>query len=231
MKKKIIALLIISLLTVGPINIQATFNKDSTEINHSEIIDTDEPTICTGTIHGEVGNSHGVYAWTTCPFALVTTGIRRTRCNFDGEYELSCLTLNREYKVTAHYLRYKETEYVTLTKENPVKKIFFDMYESKPKNIVPKENNPKLYGLIFGFTGGVFDHANWVVRYAKLTFENRNTRSGYFGFYVIRFLELDKTYTITSRKEGYYDRTHKITLTIRKPIQMVNFFMEILDTI
>lgn len=230
MKKKVMALLILALLTVSAVNIQAISNKDGIENKLTESIDTNELTNCIGTIYGEVGNSHGVYAWTPCPFALVTTGIRRTRCNFDGEYDLSGLTLNRKYIVTAHYLGYKQTEVATLTKEETVKKIFFDMYQSEPKNIEPKEKNPKLYGLIFGITGGVFDHANWIVKFATLTFENRTTHSGYFGFYVIGFLELGKTYTINSSKEGYYDRTHKITLTIQKPIQMINFYMETLGT-
>ena len=179
-------------------------------------------------IYGEVGNSHGVYAWTSCPFALVTTGLRRTRCNFNGEYELSCLPLNRVYKVTAHHFGYRQTEFVRLTTEDPVKKLFIDMYLSEPRNIESKENNPAFYGIIFGITGGVFDHANWPERFVTLTFENRTTQSGFFGFYVIGFLEIGKTYSITSSKEGYYDRTHKITLTILKPIQMINFFMEII---
>jgi hypothetical protein len=212
------------------INIRAVTNKGSLENKHSDLFDTNELTFCTGTIFGEVGNCHGVYTWDTYPFALVTTEDRHTRCNFWGQFRLSFLTLDREYNVTASYFGYELTKSVTLTKEEPVKEIHFDMYETEPENIEQKENNPKLYGIIFGFTGGVFDHANWIVRFAKLKFENRNIRSGYFGFYVIRFLELGKTYTIISSKEGYYDRTHEITLTSQKPIQMINFFMETLDT-
>jgi hypothetical protein len=164
MKKRVTTLLIFTFLTIGSLNIQAKnieINIDNTlENTLTERYKNNELTSCTGIIYGEVGNSHGVYAWTPCPFALVKTGLRRTLCNFKGEYKLSHLPLNRVYKVTAHYLGYKLTEYVKLTKEEPVKKLFIDMYGSEPVHIEPIENNPACFGFIFGITGGVFEHAS-----------------------------------------------------------------------
>ena len=119
-------LLILTLLTMVTINIQAASNKDGIENKHIDIIDTNEPTFCTGTIFGEVGNSHGLWTWETYPFALVTTEDRRTRCNFHGQFKLSFLTLNCEYNVTAYFLGYELTKSVILTKEEPVKEIHFE---------------------------------------------------------------------------------------------------------
>ena len=229
MKKKVISLLILALLIVITINIQAKTTKISNENvienNLTDIIDNDELTTCTGLIYGKVGNSHGVYNWTTCPFALVTTGIRRTRCNFYGEYKLSHLPLNRLYKLTAHFMEYKPTEYVKLTTEEPVKKLNFDMYQSEPVNIEHENKSPACFGFIYGITGGVYDHASWPVGFTTLEFGNRKKISGYFGFYTIGFLRIGETYSITASKKDYIPLTLEVTLTAEKPIQWISFFM------
>ena len=229
MKKKVISLLILAFLMIVTLNIQAKTTNISNE-NYienilTEKIDNDESITCTGIIYGKVGNSHGVYTWTSCPFALVTTGIRRTRCNFKGEYRLSHLPLNRIYKMTAHFMGYKLTKYVKLTTEEPVKKIYFDMYQSEPVNIDPIDNNPARFGFIFGITGGVFEHASWPVGFTTLEFGNRKKISGYFGFYFIGFLRIGETYLITASKKDYIPLTLEVKLTAEKPIQWINFYM------
>jgi len=98
--------------------------------------------------------------------------------------------------------------------------------ESEPVNIKSKDNSkPIRFGLIFGRTGGVFEHASWSVGFTKLSFENRSKISGYFGFYIIGKLEIGKTYEITASKEGYSNETKIIKLTTKRPIQRINFFM------
>ena len=82
------------------------------------------------------------------------------------------------------------------------------------------------FGFIFGITGGVFEHAQWFVPQTKLTFENRTITSGrIYGFYIIFFLQIGKTYTITAHKDGYLPLTQTVKLTLQKPIQLINFFM------
>ena len=229
MRKKILSLLILTFLIIGSVNIQAkntdinienNLEKKPTERNYKDELNT-----FTGFIYGEVGNSHGVYAWTPCPFALVTTGLRSTRCNFKGEYRLSHLPLNRVYKITAHFMGYKLTEYVKLTREEPIKELFIDMYCSEPVNAEPIDEKPVRFGLIYGITGGVYDHASWPVGFTKLEFGNRKKISGYFGFYFIGFLRIGETYSITASKKDYVPFTQEVKLTAEKPIQWINFFM------
>jgi hypothetical protein len=84
---------------------------------------------------------------------------------------------------------------------------------------------PISYGFILGRTRGRFDFQIWTVRFANLEFENRTTRSGFFGFFIIGFLEIGKTYEIKSSKEGYIDDFQEVTLTKEKPIQWIDFIM------
>jgi hypothetical protein len=203
---------------------------ESTPIKNKNIVkvksETNEDSGIFGFIHGCVGNSHGVYSWTPCPFALVTAGINRARCGLYGYYSMRLL-LYRGYYVTAHVKGFKPlTKYVYLTVEEPIVKLVFDMDESQPANIESKESpKPISYGIIFGFTGGVFEYASWRVGFVKLKFENRTKISGFFGFYIIGYLEISKTYFITSSKEGYIDLTREIKLIKEKPIQMISFYM------
>ena len=109
-------------------------NENYIENQHAGKIEADEKSSCKGLIHGSVGNSHGVWSWTPYPFALVTTGIKRTRCNIAGDYLISLL-LYHEYYVTAHVAGLKPlTKYVYLTLDEPIRSITFDMDESEPVN-------------------------------------------------------------------------------------------------
>lgn len=90
-----------------------------------------------------------------------------------------------------------------------------------------EEKEIKFYGFIFGITGGVFEHANWPVGFTKLEVDGRTRISGYFGFYIIGFLEIGKTYEITASKDGYYDKTITIELTFSQPIDHINILMQV----
>ena len=103
--------------------------------------------------------------------------------------------------------------------------IFLSSNIQAKNNPVLKTNRPIRYGLIFGFTVGVFEHANWLLSFTKLEFENRTKISGFYGFYIIGFLEIGKTYSITASKEDYSSDTIKVTLTEEKPIQIINFHL------
>lgn len=213
----IVIIFILSTSTIQAVTIK-TCNKNQTKI--------DVESSCLGLILGSVGNSHGVYSWTSYPFSLVTAGIKSTRCNLIGDYSMSLL-LYHEYYVTAHVIGFKPLKkYVYLTLEEPIQTITFDMDESEPVNIEPKNiSRPICFGFIYGRTGGVFEHASWRVGFTKLKFENKTIISGFFGFYVIGFLQIGKTYSITASKEGYSNLTLEVTLTAKKPIQRINFFM------
>lgn len=229
-KIKLMLLIIIILFILSTSTIQAetikTHNKNETENIIAEKTEADEEPNCIGLIHGSVGNSHGVYSWTPYPFALVTAGIKRTRCNIIGDYSMSLL-LYREYYVTAHVIGFKPlTKYVYLTLKDPIQTITFDMDESEPVNIEPKSiSRPISFGFVFGITGGVYDYASWPVGFTTLEFGNRKKISGYFGFYTIGFLRIGETYSITASKEDYIPLTLEVTLTAEKPIQWINFWM------
>jgi len=71
-----------------------------------------------------------------------------------------------------------------------------------------------------------FEHAQWFVPKTKLTVENRAITSGsFYGFYIIFFLQIGKKYTITAHKDGYIPTTQTVILTLKRPIQLINFFM------
>jgi hypothetical protein len=240
MKNKILAILIITFFITSAISVQSiTINKNyenvkTTKIFYENYIDNkqtgsikpNEEPIFFGLIHGCVGNSHGVYSWTPCPFALVTTGINRARCGLYGYYSMR-LFLYREYIITAHVKGFKPlSKYVYLTKEEPIHEIIFDMYESEPINIESKDNNkPIFFGYIYGKTGGVFGYASWPVGFTTLKFGYRRTISGLFGNYIICLLRIGKTYSITASKKGYDNLTLKVTLTEEEPIQRIDFYM------
>ena len=137
------------------------------------------------------------------------------------------LCLYREYNVTAHVRGFKPlTKYVYLTLEEPIQEIIFDMDESEPVNIKSKDNNnPIIFGYIYGKTGGVFAYASWPVGFTTLKFGFRRTISGLFGFYFIPFLLIGKTYSITACKRGYDKLTIKVTLTQEEPVKRVDFYM------
>jgi len=109
-------------------------NENYIEKQYNKDTEADEEPSPLGRIYGSVGNSHGVYAWTPYPFALVTAGIKHTRCNLEGDYSMS-LKLYHKYYVTAHFIGFKPLKkYVYLTSEKPIQQIYFDMYESEPIN-------------------------------------------------------------------------------------------------
>lgn len=129
-KIKFMLLIIVIIFILSTSTIQAatikTRNKNQTKI--------DVESSCLGLIQGSVGNSHGVYSWTSYPFSLVTARIKSTRCNLNGDYSMSLL-LYHEYYVTAHVIGFKPLKkYVYLTLEEPIQKITFDMDESEPIN-------------------------------------------------------------------------------------------------
>ena len=90
----------------------------------------------------------------------------------------------------------------------------------------PKDDiKPACFGLIYGQTRGVFEHASWPLSFVTLKFENRKTTSSFFGFYIIGFLIIGKTYFITADKNEYFLRTKEITLTFQEPIQRIDFYL------
>ena len=123
-------------------------------------------------------------------------------------------------------LQAKNSENIIIN-EKPSSKayIYGQMNISHDFYFLESKENPR-FGFIFGITGGVFEHAQWFVPQTKLTVENRTITSGrIYGFYIMFFLQIGKTYTITAHKDGYLPLTQTVILTLQKPIQLINFFM------
>ena len=122
-KTKSIIIIIITIIILSTSTIQAEDIKNETKEK-----ETNEESTCLGFIYGSVGNSHGVYTWTTYPFALVTSGIKLTRCNIGGGFFMF-LSLNRLHCVTAHVIGFKPLIlYIQLTADDPIQRVSFDMY-------------------------------------------------------------------------------------------------------
>jgi hypothetical protein len=133
MKRKYLVVVII-LLFVGTVTIPAI-------ANNTDDLENEKESACTGRIYGEVGNSHGVWSWTPCPFALVTAENKRVRCGLYGHYSMR-LSLYHEYNVTAHVIGFKPlTKHVYLTEEEPIKRLTFDMYGREYDDIKSFENS------------------------------------------------------------------------------------------
>jgi len=218
-KFKFVLILLIVILLLPSSNFQAK--------NTMKIDDEKEPT-CIGKIYGRVGNSKGMYFWQPYLFAKVDAELKQTKTGILGWYRLF-LPVKKYYNLTAYKSGFEPiTKMVYLSENCPNMEVNFDFFESEPLDNAENESpKPIFYGLIFGRTCGVFEHANWLVGFTKISFENRTKISRFNGFYVLGFLEIDKKYSITVSKEGYYDSTIIIKLTAEKPIQRRNLFMHI----
>ena len=116
-------IIIITIIILSTSIIQAGTIKNETKDNV-----TNEESTCFGFIYGSVGNSHGVYTWTTYPFALVTSGIKLTRCSIGGGFFMF-LSLYHVHRVTAHVVGFKPlTLFIQLTADDPIQRVSFDMY-------------------------------------------------------------------------------------------------------
>jgi len=195
--------------------------------NTMKIEDEVEPT-CIGKIDGRVGNSKGLYYWEPYIFSKVDAEVKETRTGLLGIYRFF-LPVNRYYNITANKTGFKPmTKRVYLSKDYPTIEVNFDFFESEPvEKKEVKNSKPTFYGMILGRISGVFEHASWFVGFTKLEFENRTKTSGFFGFYIIGFLEIDKIYSITAIKEGYSNETKVVKLTTKKPMQWINFYMSV----
>jgi len=215
-KKIAIIIIIVALLTISTTIPASTIDKK---------IKNEKPTI-EGCIYGEVGNSHGVYTWTFYPFALVTSGLKRSRCNFYGQYSMK-LSLNTEHFVTAHVRGFKPlTKKVYLTDEKPTKEIFFDMYASSPS--ARSVNNEKnCYGVVHGAIRYSPDgyYGDMPSFYTVVKLGDKIDFLSYFtSYYKFRGLELDKEYTITYSHRNFHTKTVTFTLTEDQPNLELNLF-------
>jgi hypothetical protein len=185
MKNKLLQILVIIIVLVFIVpSINAIILKNTKN---------DDEATCIGMIYG---HTHTSYCWNWIPvnFAVVDAGIKKTYSTVNGFYVLSGLMLGKTYKVTASKKGYhNDTHYITLTKDSPVVKQFFDLqpYDEDIKlNKVRKkliENNSLNLGVIFGKTfwkgGWGFGNFAYVNIYAIGKFYYRNKISGTFGYF------------------------------------------------
>jgi hypothetical protein len=78
------------------------------------------------------------------------------------------------------------------------------------------------YGIIYGKTWGTFEHATWLIPYAKIEIEEKTIYSSRFSRYKISGLELGYTYEIKASKSGYYNRTYHVELTAEEPCKFLD---------
>lgn len=216
-KFKFILIFLIVLIILLSSNFQA---KNTVKIENEE-----EPT-CIGKFEGRVGCSHSLFYWQSYLFTKADAEVKQIRNGLFGWYHMF-LPINKEYRITGYKSGFKPmTKVIYHSEDYTVQELNFDFFESEPENIRSIEyTKPLCYGLIFGRTGGVFEYASWPVGFTKLEFENRSKVSGFFGFYIIGYLEIDKIYKITASKEGYIDETKIVKLTTKNPVKWINFYM------
>jgi len=91
-------------------------------------IKNSEKTEYLGKIYGYTHCSHGVWTWDPIPYAIVRIGLKITRSDSKGYYEITRLPINRTYTVIANHLCYiRSVEKITLTAEKPEKELYIDM--------------------------------------------------------------------------------------------------------
>jgi hypothetical protein len=81
------------------------------------------------------------------------------------------------------------------------------------------------YGIIFGKTWGVFEHATWLVPVIKIEIEGKTIYSSWFSRYKISGLELGYTYEIKASNPGYYNRTYQVELTAEEPCKFLDIYL------
>jgi len=114
MKRKCLVVGII-LLFVGTVTIPAI----AQDVEKTEYV---------GKIYGYTQCSRGGWAWDPIPHAIVRIGLKITRSDSYGYYEITGLPINRTYIVVANHLGYVRTVgKVILTAEKPEKKLDIEM--------------------------------------------------------------------------------------------------------
>jgi hypothetical protein len=192
--------------------------------NVKKTINEEDPG-CFGTIYG---HTHYAYTWTWNPvnFAKVDAGVKKTYSTINGFYILTGLPLDQTYTVTASKLgHYNKTHVITLTKDNPVVKQYFDLQ--------PKDENVKTlkFGLIHGDTRWADGWTCGPLKFTSIVARGENyyrtKLSGFFGIYFL-FVPLDKQISITAGKIGHETETKRIILTEKNRIEYVGFMLNVL---
>jgi len=93
-----------------------------------ENIKNSEKTEYLGKIYGYTHCYYGLWTFDPLAHVVVRIGLKITRSNSNGYYEITGLPLNRTYTVIANHLCYiRSVEKVTLTAEKPEKELYIDM--------------------------------------------------------------------------------------------------------
>jgi len=215
-----IVLILLCIVFIPCISSTTSENKKS---DNKYFTKNDLDTTCLGTIYG---NTHMSYCWSWCPvpFAIVTAGCRKTISTINGFYIISGLPLEKTYNLIGSKKGYhNDSEMITLTREEPVKKVLLDLQpidddiiDLKANNLTNNENENT--GKIYGYTH--CSHGVWTwdpIPYAWVRVGLRITRSDSRGYYELNNLPLDRKYRVIANRLGYLKTINKVTLTQEKP--------------
>ena len=123
-------------------------NFDFTLLDDPDYEPKNKETNCIGHIQGRVGNSKGLYYWEPYIFAKVDAGVKETKTNLLGYFNLF-LPLNQEYEITVYKSGFKPmTKTLTLTTECSYRELTFDFFESEPDEDISYKNQIYLKRII-----------------------------------------------------------------------------------
>lgn len=127
MKSKCLAVFIV-LLFVGTYLIPSTAQNIEKSSLLKDNTKNSKKTEYTGKIYGYTICSDGIWTWLPISNAMVRIGLKITRSDSNGYYEITGLSINRTYIVVANHLGYITTvKKVTLTIERPEKEFNIGM--------------------------------------------------------------------------------------------------------
>ena len=127
MKRKCLAVVIILLFIETSITPIIAQKMDKSSLLKDNLKNS-EKTENIGKIYGQTLWYPGDWTGGSLSNVIVRIGLRITRSDSNGYFEISGLPINRRYRVVAYHLGYMRTvEKVTLTSEKPEKMIYIHM--------------------------------------------------------------------------------------------------------
>jgi len=176
---------------------------------------------CFGTIIGKTG-AYSWSGWGPVNNVKVTIGSRTKYSK--PHFFFTGLALGQTYTVTASKTGWKtQTKEVTLSEDNPIANIQFDLDNDDDNTKTYKNYN---FGLIYGHTMWVENWSGGPIWFAKIKAQGENyhrvKRSNIFGVYFL-LLPLNVEISITASKAGYETVTKTVTLTEKNRIENLSF--------
>ncbi|MCK4995481.1 MAG: carboxypeptidase regulatory-like domain-containing protein [Thermoplasmatales archaeon] len=148
---------------------------------------------------------------------------RTTYIGVLGGFRFNFVPVGRQYTLTVTHPKFKTViETFTLSPDDPDFRISIAMMDKdKVRSRITSEEQTKVLGSIYGYTGVGYIWGFSPVRFAKVQAGGKTIISGpIMGEYRIRGLPIG-TYTVIGTKKGYDIFTDTVTLTERYPDKQV----------